>query len=26
VFVDTYSSPSIPPQVSIRRPDGSMVD
>jgi dipeptidyl-peptidase-4 len=26
VFVDTYSNPSTPPQVSIRRPDGSMVD
>ncbi|MFZ4876577.1 alpha/beta fold hydrolase [Janthinobacterium sp. Mn2066] len=25
VFVDTYSDPSTPPQVSIRRPDGSMV-
>lgn len=25
VFVDTYSDPSTPPQVSIRRPDGSMI-
>ncbi|MYN47270.1 alpha/beta fold hydrolase [Pseudoduganella sp. FT93W] len=25
VFVDTYSNPDLPPQVSIRRPDGSMV-
>ncbi len=25
VFVDTYSSPDLPPQVSIRRPDGSMI-
>lgn len=25
VFVDTFSDPSTPPQVSIRRPDGSMV-
>ncbi|MBV5325608.1 MAG: alpha/beta fold hydrolase, partial [Rhodospirillaceae bacterium] len=25
VFVDTYSSPDVPPQVSIRRPDGSMI-
>jgi dipeptidyl-peptidase 4 len=25
VFVDTYSDPDTPPQVSIRRPDGSMV-
>jgi dipeptidyl-peptidase-4 len=26
VFVDTFSDPQTPPQVSIRRPDGSMVD
>ncbi|MES2257275.1 MAG: alpha/beta fold hydrolase [Pseudomonadota bacterium] len=26
VFVDTYSDPATPPQISIRRPDGSMVD
>jgi dipeptidyl-peptidase-4 len=26
VFVDTYSNPDTPPQVSIRRPDGSMVN
>ncbi|MYM65480.1 alpha/beta fold hydrolase [Pseudoduganella sp. FT55W] len=26
VFVDTYSNPDTPPQVSIRRPDGSMVE
>lgn len=26
VFVDTYSDPANPPQISIRRPDGSMVD
>jgi dipeptidyl-peptidase-4 len=25
VFVDTYSDPSTPPQVSIRRPDGAMI-
>ncbi|MBA5637029.1 S9 family peptidase [Duganella sp. LX20W] len=25
VFVDTWSDPDTPPQVSIRRPDGSMV-
>ena len=25
VFVDTYSDPATPPQVSIRRPDGAMV-
>ena len=25
VFVDTYSNPNLPPQVSIRRPDGAMV-
>jgi dipeptidyl-peptidase-4 len=25
VFVDTFSDPSTPPQVSINRPDGSMV-
>jgi dipeptidyl-peptidase 4 len=25
VFVDTFSDPSTPPQVSIRKPDGSMV-
>jgi dipeptidyl-peptidase-4 len=25
VFVDTFSDPSTPPQVSIRRPDGAMV-
>ncbi|MEC5162988.1 MULTISPECIES: S9 family peptidase [unclassified Janthinobacterium] len=25
VFVDTFSDPDTPPQVSIRRPDGSMV-
>jgi dipeptidyl-peptidase-4 len=26
IFVDTYSNPSTPPQVSIRRADGSMVE
>ena len=26
LFVETYSSPSVPPQVSIRKPDGSMVE
>jgi len=26
LFVDTYSNPSTPPQVSIRRADGSMVE
>ncbi len=26
IFVDTYSSPTTPPQVSIRRADGSMVE
>jgi dipeptidyl-peptidase-4 len=26
VFVDTFSDPQTPPQVSIRRPDGSMVE
>jgi dipeptidyl-peptidase-4 len=26
VFVDTYSNPQTPPQVSIRRPDGSMIE
>ncbi|WP_373991027.1 alpha/beta fold hydrolase [Duganella sp. BuS-21] len=26
VFVDTYSSPDTPPQVSIRRPDGAMIE
>ncbi len=26
VFVDTFSDPDTPPQVSIRRPDGSMID
>jgi dipeptidyl-peptidase-4 len=26
VFVDTYSNPDTPPQVSIRRPDGSMIE
>ena len=26
VFVDTYSTPDLPPQVSIRHADGSMVD
>jgi dipeptidyl-peptidase-4 len=25
VFVDTYSDPNTPPQVSIRRPDGAMI-
>ncbi len=25
VFVDTFSDPNTPPQISIRRPDGSMV-
>ena len=25
VFVDTFSDPATPPQISIRRPDGSMV-
>jgi dipeptidyl-peptidase-4 len=25
VFVDTYSNPDTPPQVSIRRPDGAMI-
>ncbi|MFZ3288546.1 MAG: alpha/beta fold hydrolase [Telluria sp.] len=25
VFVDTFSDPSTPPQISIRRPDGSMI-
>jgi dipeptidyl-peptidase-4 len=25
VFVDTYSNPDTPPQVSIRRPDGKMI-
>ena len=25
VFVDTFSDPDTPPQVSIRRPDGSMI-
>ncbi|MYM37542.1 alpha/beta fold hydrolase [Duganella sp. FT94W] len=25
VFVDTYSTPDTPPQVSIRRPDGAMI-
>jgi dipeptidyl-peptidase-4 len=25
VFVDTFSDPSTPPQVSIRKPDGSMI-
>jgi dipeptidyl-peptidase-4 len=25
VFVDTYSSPDTPPQVSIRKPDGAMI-
>ncbi|MDB5935036.1 MAG: family peptidase, partial [Massilia sp.] len=25
VFVDTFSDPDTPPQISIRRPDGSMV-
>ncbi|GJI95749.1 peptidase S9 [Duganella caerulea] len=25
VFVDTYSDPDTPPQVSIRRPDGAMI-
>jgi dipeptidyl-peptidase-4 len=25
VFVDTFSDPSTPPQISIRKPDGSMV-
>jgi dipeptidyl-peptidase-4 len=26
VFVDTFSDPNTPPQISIRRPDGSMVE
>ncbi|MES2127146.1 MAG: alpha/beta fold hydrolase [Pseudomonadota bacterium] len=26
VFVDTFSDPSTPPQVSVRRPDGKLVD
>jgi dipeptidyl-peptidase-4 len=26
VFVDTYSSPDTPPQVSIRKPDGAMIE
>lgn len=26
IFVDTYSSPNTPPQVSIRRADGTMVE
>lgn len=26
VFVDTFSDPATPPQISIRRPDGSMVE
>ncbi len=26
VFVDTFSDPQTPPQVSIRRPDGSMIE
>jgi len=26
IFVDTYSSPTTPPQVSIRRADGAMVE
>ncbi|HZV67327.1 MAG TPA: S9 family peptidase [Telluria sp.] len=26
VFVDTFSDPDTPPQISIRRPDGSMVE
>jgi dipeptidyl-peptidase-4 len=26
LFVDTWSDPNTPPQVSIRRPDGSMVE
>jgi dipeptidyl-peptidase-4 len=26
LFVDTFSDPNTPPQVSIRRPDGSMVE
>jgi dipeptidyl-peptidase-4 len=26
VFVDTFSNPDTPPQVSIRRPDGSMIE
>ncbi len=26
IFVDTYSNPNTPPQVSIRRADGSMVE
>jgi len=26
LFVETYSSPNTPPQVSIRKPDGSMVE
>jgi dipeptidyl-peptidase-4 len=26
LFVDTFSDPQTPPQVSIRRPDGSMVE
>src|SRR5690606_19709173 len=26
IFVDTYSNPTTPPQVSIRRADGAMVE
>ncbi len=26
VFVDTYSNPDTPPQVSIRKPDGAMIE
>jgi dipeptidyl-peptidase-4 len=26
VFVDTFSDPATPPQISIRKPDGSMVE
>ncbi|MES2901605.1 MAG: S9 family peptidase [Pseudomonadota bacterium] len=26
IFIDTYSSPMVPPQVSVRRADGSMVE
>ncbi|MCG2585638.1 S9 family peptidase [Massilia sp. TS11] len=26
LFVDTYSNPSLPPQVSIRKPDGSLIE
>ncbi len=26
IFIDTFSSPTVPPQVSVRRADGSMVE